>query len=113
MMEPPQNQASSMKRATCQGQACSVASIPQVALGCPRSFLLDGEAEALISAATRLIFSIRSSPLASTLAALGLYLLRSRPCAGLQSSAGRSLRPSGAALAIAQSAATMRNLMLV
>merc|ERR1711971_1516179 len=90
----------------------SPAALPP-ALGCPRSFLLDGEAEALISAATRLIFSIRSSPLASTMAALGLYLLRSRPCAGLQCSSGRSLRPSGAALAIAQSAATMRNLMLL
>merc|ERR1712172_385380 len=72
-----------------------------------------GEPAALISAATLLIFSIKSSPLASTMAALGLYLLRSRPCAGLQCSSGLRVRPSGAAAAIAQSAAMMRNLMML
>merc|ERR1711970_1580390 len=99
MRDPPQNQASSMKRATCQGHSCSSAScpptilparagpsIPQVAF---RSTLVPFLVDAPVFS-TSLVAQARFSAVAGTVACLGLYLLRSRPWAGLQCS---SLEP--------------------
>merc|ERR1711892_380686 len=68
-------------------------SIPQVAF---RSSLVPLLVEAPFFL-TSLTAQARPCSVMGSIACLGLYLLRSRPCAGLQCSSGLSLRPSGRA----------------
>merc|ERR1712018_827198 len=85
-------------------------SIPQVAF---RSMLVPFLVDAPFFL-TSLIAQDRSSLVAGTIACLGLYLLRSRPCAGLQCSSALSLRPSGRArTTVAQRSPAMSTFILL
>merc|ERR1719384_169880 len=117
MMEPPQNQALSMKRATCQGHWFSSASnpptilsfeggpsIPQVAC---RSTLLALWLDLLWVLCLMALASWTNEfsaglDLALTRAWGGVNLERSRAAAGLQCSSGLRLRPLGRARAAPQ-----------
>merc|ERR1719445_1834766 len=114
MRAPPQNQALSTKRATCQGHWLGSAScpptilslaggpsIPQVAF---RSYWLPFLSECFcwnfFAAVLILIMcSSQLSPRApGAMASLGWYLVGSRAAAGRQCSSGRRLRPLGTAI---------------
>merc|ERR1719431_398606 len=128
MRAPPQNQASSMKRATCQGHWFSWASCPPTILpakggpSIPHSparstvdpFLFVAPFLRVWAALDSItICSSRLIPPALTRACLGWYLLRSRPWAGLQYSSGLSLRAPGRARATAEQKSNERKTFML